>query len=153
VGGAKVKTNPAESAIRERMSAGALSLEGFLGSDSRTIEEIIAEDAAKLEAAGASRVELGAFLQKIHEAADAGLETEVSLFDGRLTVQMHEGMGRIPCPFACGKVCHKGIIHVRCDKEELLLTPLQIHMIAEHGFFQGKGSPFRLEPTVLVKMM
>ena len=149
----KLKANPTENAIRERMSAGALSLEGFLGSDSRTIEEIIAEDAAKLEAAGVSLEELGAFLQKIHEAADAGLETEVSLFDGRLTAQMQEGMGRIPCPFACGKVCHKGVIHVRFNGDELLLTPLQIHMITEHGFFQGKGSPFRVDPAVLVKMI
>lgn len=147
-----MKQNPTENAIRERMSAGALSLDGFLGNDSRPIDEIIAEDTAELAATGVSLEELAAFLQKIHDAADAGLETQVELFDGRLTAQMQEGMGRIPCPFACGKVCHKGIILVRAGDHELTLTPLQIHMIADHGFFQGKGSPFRVDPEVLVRI-
>jgi hypothetical protein len=30
---------------------------------------------------------------------------------------------------------------------------LNIHLIKEHGFFEGKGSPFRIEPSVLTKMI
>lgn len=31
-------------------------------------------------------------------------------------------------------------------------TPLDAHLIAEHGFFEGKGSPYRIEPKELISL-
>ncbi len=148
-----MKQNPVEKAIQERMAAGALTLDGFLGTDTRGVDEIIAADRARIIAAGVTHKELAEFLQSLHEAADSGLETEVAMFDGRLSVRMIEGMGRIPCPFACGAVCHKGEIHLTDGDDELVLAPLQIHMIVAHGFFEGQGAKHRIEPEILLDWM
>jgi hypothetical protein len=30
---------------------------------------------------------------------------------------------------------------------------MHIHLIDSHGFYEGKGSPFRLEPAALVEIL
>jgi hypothetical protein len=37
--------------------------------------------------------------------------------------------------------------------EEIRWTALNIHMIKEHGFYEGKGSPFRIEPLDLIRVL
>lgn len=147
-----MKENPRFSPVRERMAPGRLSEEGFLGTDSRSLEDIVADDLAVLAEAGIDRNELADFLDEIHRAADAALETPTTLYDGRLTVQSTEVMGRIPCPFACGYRTHKATIRVTTRTGSLDLTPLHNHLIREHGFFQGRGSAFRLEPRDLIDL-
>ena len=134
------------------MAPGVLAQDGFLGHDQRSLQEIVAEDLAELAAAEVSLAELGEFLDRIHQTADAGLETTCPMCDGALSVRLAEGMGRIPCPFACGFRAHKGIVHVQAGSLSHRLTPLQIHLIKEHGFFQGRGAPFRLSPRQLAEL-
>jgi hypothetical protein len=39
------------------------------------------------------------------------------------------------------------------DGNDLLTyTPLDAHLIAAHGFFEGKGSPYRIEPADLIAL-
>ncbi len=142
-----MKTNPAEQAIRERMQPGILSGEGFLGDDQRSLGQIVAEDAAILEAAGITARQIANLLTELHELADAGLESPVRVADGEVVVQECEVMGQIPCPFGCGKSAHKAALTVEFDGRRLQFTPLVAHLIGEHGFFQGRGSCFRLEPA------
>lgn len=131
------------------MLPGRLSRDGFLGPDDRPIEEIVAADLAVLESEGVSRNELADFLDDLHHAADAALETPAECCNGRVTVCLIEVMGRISCPFACGMRTHKACISVQAGNMGFTFTPMHVHLIREHGFFQGQGAPFRLDPHLL----
>lgn len=142
-----MKTNPTENRIRQRMAPGVLSRDGFLGHDARNIADIVAEDQAELDIAGVTLAEIADTLERIHEKADEGIERPVTLCGGAMTVQSTEGMWRMPCPFACGVRTHKAVITVQALGREFLLTPMLVHLVRAHGFFQGRGTPFRLEPA------
>lgn len=147
-----MKTNPADKAILDRMRPGVLSAEGFLGNDPRSLSQIVAEDTAALEAEGLTPAELGDFLADLHAQVDAALGGPIQLAEGQVTLEEDEVMGRIPCPYGCGARAHKAVIRVRFEGRELMLTPLHAHLIGAHGFFQGRGTIFRLEPTDLVAL-
>jgi hypothetical protein len=38
-------------------------------------------------------------------------------------------------------------------KKEIDYTPISIHLIREHGFYQGKGSLYRLDPEEVAKFL
>ncbi|OGV78682.1 MAG: hypothetical protein A3K19_31795 [Lentisphaerae bacterium RIFOXYB12_FULL_65_16] len=148
-----MKPNPAETKVRQRMEAGVLSRDGFLGDDSRPLADIVADDEAVLAAAGVTAQRVGEVLQEIFAAAEAGLETQVTLFGGAVKARVIEGMGRTPCPFACGVRNRKGELTIEFGPHRLVLTPLSVHMVREHGFFQGRGSRYRLEPALAVELL
>lgn len=149
-----MKENPAEQPIRNRLEAGALSIAGFLGNDRRPIAEIIATDTGLVEAEGLTVEALGEFLEALHVAADGGWESRVPLYGGAISVRADETLGQIPCPFACGAQCHKAVIGVKdADGNDLLhFTPLDAHLISAHGFFEGTGSAYRIEPSDLIAL-
>lgn len=149
-----MKENPADQSTRDRLEPGHISVEGFLGTDKRTLADIVAADTGEVEAAGLTVKQLGDFLESLHQTGDAGWEGRVPAFDGKVTVRSDETLGQIPCPFACGAHCHKAVIGVKDpDGNDLLsFTPLAAHLIAEHGFFEGKGSPCRIEPKALIAL-
>jgi len=147
-----MKENPANQNIRERLEPGHISIEGFLGTDRRTLADIVAADTGEVEAAGLTVKQLGDFLESLHQTGDAGWEGRVPAFDGKVSVRSDETLGQIPCPFACGAQCHKAEIAVKdAEGNDLLrFTPLDAHLIAAHGFFEGKGAHYRIEPQALI---
>ena len=149
-----MKHNPADKLIRDRLEPGHISVEGFLGDDDRPIADIIAADTGEVEAAGYTVKQLGDFLEHLHVTGDGGWESRVPMYDGKISVRSDETLGQIPCPFACGASCHKAIVTVKDAEGEnlLIFTPLDAHLIAEHGFFEGKGSPYRIEPKELIEL-
>lgn len=147
-----MKHNPRLARVRERMVPGRLSSAGFLGDDQRPLEEIIADDLAALARYDLAPGQVADLLDELHRAADEGLEAPREAFGGRAAVRIVEGMGRISCPFGCGTRCHKAVVRVVAGGLELEFTPLHAHLIREHGFFQGRGSPFRLEPAALAEL-
>jgi hypothetical protein len=149
-----MKENPISQNIRTRLEPGHISVDGFLGDDKRPIADIIAADTGTVEAAGLTARQLGDFLESLHRTGDAGMEGRVPAFGGNVTVRSDETLGQIPCPFACGASCHKAEVAVKDpDGNDLLrFTPLAAHLISEHGFFEGKGSPHRIDPQRLIEL-
>ena len=149
-----MKENPADQTTRDRLEPGQLSIDGFLGSDKRPIADIIAADTGIVEAEDLTVEQLGNFLENLHQTADAGWEGRVPMFDGKISVRSDETLGQIPCPFACGAHCHKAEIAVKdADGNDLLLfTPLDAHLITAHGFFEGKGAHYRIDPKELIAL-
>ncbi len=149
-----MKKNPAEQITRDRLEPGHLSVEGFLGTDDRPLADIIAADTGAVEAEGLTVEQLGDFLEHLHVTADGGWESRVPMYDGKISVRSDETLGQIPCPFACGAQCHKAEISVKdADGEDLMkFTPLDAHLISAHGFFEGKGAHYRLEPKDVIAL-
>ena len=149
-----MKENPAMHKVMENMKPGVISLHGFLGTDRRDVEQIIDHDAAELEQLGVTAEEIADGLEKIRDKALEGLGEYLSLEDG-YTVRADSIRGKLPCPFEHKGLFRKTVVSLRGNgiSGELLFTDLGIHLIREHGFFQGKGSPFRLEPAVLAEIL
>ncbi len=148
-----MKEDPYIRLIIERMAAGVLSRDGFLGTDFRPLEEIIDADGAEVARLGSSGQELSQKLEHIFLAARAALGTKALITD-RLSAVYKEAMGRIPCPWGqCGTFA-KGHIEILDTQSGLriMFTALNVHMIRAHGFYQGRGSRYRLEPSEIYQL-
>ena len=135
------------------MAPGVLSRDGFLGTDSRPLEEILEADAAAVARLGATHQKFGRELEKIIRVARASLGAKVLIGD-RFRAVHKEAMGRIPCPWAhCGTFA-KGHVELLDTQSGLriMFTALNVHMIAAHGFYQGRGSRYRLEPAEIYQL-
>ena len=148
-----MKLLPQEEKLRERFDPGKLSRDGFLGDDTRHIHDIIQADGRILSCLGVNREGIADRLQDFIEEGKKGLETTVDL--GEYTVQVRWQRGMIPCPFGERGLHHKIIATVFHKKlgKTFRFSQLNVHMIREHGFFEGKGSLFRLEPRELVRYL
>lgn len=142
-----MKETPEDKALENRLGASKFSGEGFLGTDHRPVDEIIADDLRTLERLGVSRESLLSVLKDAFAKARAALGGDVELRPF-LIAMAHESMGRIPSPFRGDGVFEKGDVVVTnsLTGESLVLTSLGLSMIEKHGFFQGHGSRYRIDP-------
>lgn len=140
-----MKLSPNEQKVMERMAPGVFCNEGFLGEDTRPLGEILDEDRSTLVGLGVSAGAIGEGLAKILDQAESAYGGTVEVSPAGQAV-FHEAMGRIPCPFGDG-VFHKGQVEWTLpDGRVFRFTPLSVHLVTAHGFFQGRGSRYRLDP-------
>ena len=145
-----MKENPKDTALRKDMAEGRLARDGFLGDDHRPLLEIVDADKAVLDAMGVTQEHLGQKMRALMEKGLTGMGMEVA--SGHLLVKTEEYMGRMGCPFKDGHRAAKRnttLTDIQSGKS-LTYSDLSIHLIEKHGFFQGKGSPYRIEPGELV---
>ena len=138
----------------DRMTPGALCGAGFLGDDRRGLQEILDADAGAVARLGLTHDRLAGRLGEILEQAVAALGRPVVIND-HLSAVFREAMGRIPCPWGGCGLFAKGEV-VATDSRTgatLRFTPLSVHFVAAHGFYQGRGSPYRLGPAGLAEML
>jgi hypothetical protein len=59
------------------------------------------------------------------------------------------------CPFGDPGLYPKNYVIVENKKinERLIFSCLSIHLIREHGFYQGRGSPFRIDPEAAKRIL
>lgn len=148
-----MKQTPQEKKIQPNFESGKISKDGFLGSDNRHIHDIIQADQLILNRLNVSLNDIADRLQFFIEQGKKGLEGRVDL--GDYVVQLTWGRGKLPCPFGEPEL-HNKIIAIVFNKKSAKIikySQLSVHMIREHGFFEGKGSPFRLEPEELVRTL
>ncbi len=136
------------------MAPGVLSRDGFLGADTRELDEIIASDEAMLDSMGVTPNDLADRMQEVFNNALKNLGRPVTI-EGRLEAVYRESMGRIPSPWPGEGVFQKGEVEVKNIQsgESIRFSPLAIHLIRKHSFFQGRGSVYRLEPKDLCKIL
>ena len=141
-----MKENPIESKVRQDMQ------ERFLGSDTRLIAQIIESDEAELRAAGLGADELARAMRRLTEKGMESLGDEVQA-DGFL-VRVEEYMGQIGCPFKHAvREAKRNTTAVDPRGRVMTWTDMSIHLIERHGFFQGEGSDYRLEPLELAEFL
>ncbi len=149
-----MKQSPFDRRVTERMAPGVLCRDGFLGSDRRPLGEIIDADASAVERLGTSHERIAARLAEILDAAMVAFGTPVRVGEA-LTAVHHEAMGRIPSPWPEGRRFAKGEVELTDTRtgRTVRFTPLSVHLVAAHGFYQGRGSPYRLDPAGLCEML
>lgn len=148
------KMSPHERAVREAMQPGRLTRDGMLGTDKRAIPEIISADAATLDRLGVTAEALARRMREVSDFARSRLG-DPATFEGRLEVQAVEDRGSMPCPFQHPGRFPKCVITARdtATGEQVMWSSLSEHMIEAHGFFEGVGSPFRVDPEAVVRVL
>ena len=130
--------------IESRMAPGAWTAGGLLGDDPLGIERIGA-DRATLDRLGVEAVQLGNRLQRLWQEGCRGFGCPLEAGSG-IRVRVDEAKGSLACPFGHPGTYGKGTMQITIGDKTLRFSPLSIHMIREHGFFGGTGSPYRTDP-------
>jgi len=149
-----MKKSPQMKKLEETLRSSKLSLIGFLGDDTRDLTEILDADAREVALLGRTMEEIAQRMQELTDAAKAELGASCKLPDN-LVVCADDNRGLIPCPWPHDVRCQKTVTSVtRLDTaKSIRWSDLSIHLIRDHGFFQGKGSSFRLQPRELVELI
>jgi len=149
-----MKESPQMRKLETVLRSSKLVAGGFMGTDTRSLSEIIEADAALISRLGFTAKQIAARMQKITDIAKVALGNWVDL-DEKRRARVDEAKGVIVCPWP-----HPGrfakrvtIVDIIESDESIRWADLNIHLIAEHSFFEGKGSTFRIEPDILVKII
>jgi hypothetical protein len=142
-----MKQSPSLDIVQGRMRPGVITRDGFLGTDRRPLTEILDDDQNTLNRMGLTHAQVADRMDHLTEEGNSGLGTTVTV-DGVHEVRVDAVRGYLPCPWG-----HKGLypkvnVFVRnlSTGQEMMWTALTIHLIREHGFYEGRGGAFRIEP-------
>lgn len=146
--------SPALDQVEAKMRPSEDFRHGFLGRDPRKLIQILAEDQARVTGLGLSDETIADRLQQIADEAKEGYG-ETVLVEKKYIVRVSAARGKIPCPWGHPGLFPKTHIDLRrTDTDDRLVwTDLAIHLIREHGFYQGQGSPYRLDPETIRRVL
>lgn len=138
--------NPLDPLTRA-LQPGAIAQEGFMGDDSRALAEILAADQASVTRLRLTHAQIARRLKELRAAGEKGLGNWVGV-PPQWEVRVDATRGQLPCPFGDPGLYPKSSITVRNTRlgVEIVYSDLLIHLIEQHGFYEGRGSPFRLDP-------
>jgi hypothetical protein len=149
-----MKQSPQDKNLEAMLRSGKLAAGGFMGSDLRSSAEVISADAAALNALGYTAVQVAARMQELRDLARPWMGNWVQA-SAVLRVKSEDYKGFIVCPWP-----HAGRYEKRITTAERLdtgqsvsWTDLNIHLILEHGFFEGRDAFFRIDPEQFIKVV
>lgn len=149
-----MKESPDKKKLQEVLRSSTLAAGGFMGDDERSIDDVIETDAAEVEKLGCDLKKIAARMTEITDITKPLLGNYLDIGEG-LEAKSEDFKGMIACPWPHPSLQAKRITTVKV-KETLVSirwSDLNIHLIAEHGFFEGKGSAFRVEPGKLIEII
>lgn len=149
-----MKKSPQKQKLEQMLHSSRIVAGGFMGTDTRSIDEIIDADLARLDRLGKTATEIAQKMQQITDAACRGLGEWVKI-DDRRQAMVDEAKGIMVCPWPHpGRFCKRLTFVKNVDTgTQIRWSDLNIHLIGEHGFFEGVGSEFRIEPIGLVELI
>ena len=140
--------------IQEKMKPGRITLHGFLGEDKRNIVDILIEDDARVKRMNLTHKKIAKKMIQFKQKGMKGMGDFIKV-EPHFEVKVESVRGKLPCPFGDPGIFPKvntTVLNKKIDKS-LVYTDLNIHMIWVHGFYEGKGSRFRLEPEKLKNVL
>lgn len=140
--------------IQERMQPGIITRDGFLGTDRRNLIDILVEDDAAVKRMDLTHETIARRMIDLRDAGFRGLGNFISVAP-HFEVRVDSVRGKLPCPFGDPGIFPKTNTTVKNldTGKTVTFTDLHIHMIWSHGFYEGKGPPFRLEPEELASVL
>lgn len=140
--------------IEQAMQSGVICRDGFLGTDPRPLSAILQEDAQAVRRHGLTHAQIARQMASLRDAGRQGIEDWVSV-PPHFEVRVESIRGRLPCPYGDSDAVPKTRITVRNGRmnRQITYTDLLIHLVGQHGFYEGRGSAFRLEPDDLIETL
>jgi len=148
------KKSPDTQKLQEILHSSKLVRGSFLGTDRRGVLEIIDADAAEMARLGVGPEVLAGRMQEITDLAQKSLGNWVKI-DNKRQAMTQEARGNLVCPWPHPAKFAKRVTTVKMidSDKSIQWADLNIHLIAKHGFFEGRGSAFRIEPAELIDMI
>lgn len=138
--------------VEELMRPGVLSEAGFLG-DKERLDEVLKEDASTLVSLGVTAADVA---DRIHQIVGEAIRRSRDGRDGdrytigKFRVRLEQWHGFQQCPWLCEDEPRWSsidfVIENRRSGATLAGPGLIVHLSAKHGFFEGIGSPYRVDP-------
>ncbi len=149
-----MKQSRKDDLVQEQMRPGAITRDGMLGEDRRTLRDILDADDAAVRRLGLEHAGIAARMRELRDAGARGLGEPIRVGDG-FEVRVDAVRGKLPCPFGHPGLYDKEFVAVRNLRtgDAVTFTRLNIHLIEEHGFYEGIGAPFRLDPATLARVL
>jgi hypothetical protein len=150
-----MKKSPQTQQLEDMLHSSQIVSGGFYGDDPRDLSEIIDRDDAEVAALGTTLGELAVKMRAITAEATRGLGLWVDLPGGK-RAKIDEAKGQLICPWPDDEFrCNKRVTTLENETtgETVFWTDLSIHLIEAHGFFEGRGSVFRIEPGHLIRLL
>ena len=149
-----MKESPQIQKLEKILRSSKLVAGGFMGDDPRSVIEVINTDVSKVSKLGYTMEQIAAKMQSITSTAKTGLETWIKIDDKR-QASVVEAKGLLTCPWPhIGRYAKRITTVERLDTGEIIRwSDLNIHLIAKHSFFEGRGAAFRIEPAKLIKVL
>jgi hypothetical protein len=152
-----------EAEVEARMRPGAFSRTGFLGPNER-LSDVLALDAETLRKLNLSCAEIASRLDALIVAAKAAPDHRSSLGTVECQVRVYQGFQICPwapAPHQAQCSAGAGVRHGSIDwqitnlasKATMQGPGLVVHLIRDHGFFEGLLSPSRVDPGRLASIL
>jgi hypothetical protein len=149
-----MKQTPEYDAIQRQMAPGVITLDGFLGTDTRKLVDILNADDALVRQAEVTHQQIAQRMQYFRDAGLDGLGEFINV-DDHFEVRVDSVRGKLPSPFG-GPGMYEKVNTTVVNKQlgrEVTYTDLHIHFVRDRGFYEGKGSPYRIEPDELIAVL
>ncbi|MHC4726955.1 MAG: hypothetical protein ACYS17_06950 [Planctomycetota bacterium] len=149
-----MKESPQMQKLEQILRSSKLVAGSFMGDDPRGVMEVINTDSSQVSKLGFTMEQIASKMQAITDSAKTGLGTWIKI-DDKHQASVEEAKGSLVCPWPHPGRYLKRITTVeRLDSGETIhWSDLNIHLIAEHSFFEGKGAAFRIEPEKLINII
>jgi len=138
-------------ALEQTLRQASTTRDGFLGQDARGLAAILQADDAAIRRRGLTHAHIAQHLRALRQAGWEGLGEPVSV-PPHFEVCVDAARGTLACPFgdqgSFAKV--NTTVHNLENGKNITFTDLNIHLIAAHGFYEGHGAQFRLDPEQLM---
>ena len=145
------------------MRPGGFSRFGFLGPGDR-LAEVIANDLQALRDLNVSYGEIASALESLIEAAELSPSRQACAGPFECHVKVHQGFQLCPwTPNPNRGQCRAGggVRHASVDwsisntetRAQMTGPGLIVHLIRDHHFFEGPGSPNRVDPAQLARLL
>jgi hypothetical protein len=118
------------------------------------LQAILEADGAAVARLKLTHGAIAARMRALREAGSKGLGLPIRV-ESRFEVRVDGVRGKLPCPFQDGGLFPKINVSVRNLRtgREVVYTDLNIHLIEAHGFYEGRGAAFRLDPAELAEVL
>lgn len=128
------------------------SMSGFLG-EHESLREVLAEDNDFVLSQGLTHQELAAPLFYARQHVYGGYGNEFTYEGAKYKVEMMNYRGYQDSPFMDGTKTMSDMTITNLDSgDSLSCSALIPDMMARYGFYEGKGTPYRLEPSAVIKV-
>jgi hypothetical protein len=140
--------------IQHNMQPGNITRSGFLGTDARHLGDILIDDDAHVKRLGVSHQAIADRMQVLREKGAQGLGNEITI-PPHYRIRVDGVRGKLPCPFGDVGLFPKTNTTITNTEtgETITYTDLSTHMVGAHGFYEGHGGCFRLDPEKLVSTL
>ena len=148
------KKSPQLQRLEEILRSSKLVYRGFMGIDTRSVLDVIDADLAELSRLDITAERIAARMQEITNIAQNGLGNWVKIDENRQAMT-EEAKGTLVCPWPHPGKLTKRVTTVKLIEsgQSIRWADLNIHLIAKHGFFEGRGSAFRIDPEKLIRII